>query len=268
MKMSQIFPESCYTFKALSRSEVVKACESNLTVTGHVEKILADTQELLVTFGNNLIAYLPFSEVSIYDYEYSKNPNRPLPINVCILLGKNIRTKVVEVTDNRITLSRKKNMEEAYQYLTTCTSCMFHVTSLSVFNAFGDIGDGITARLNIREVSRARIRNIGEAIRKGDTMRVILLDYDHTKRFRVSYKQTYKEFSQNDFFEGMAVRGVVNEPVNKTYKSFFVTLSPQISGILEVNSWAPELRYGDVVDCAVSKVTEKGVTLTFLKLIE
>lgn len=278
MKMAQIFPENSYKLKALSYQEIVKACENSTTVTGRVVKILSEFKELLVAFDDvksidelncsTICGYLPFDQVSIYPDKYSKDPNRKSPITVGILLGKKVRVKITEVTVNRITLSRKKNMEEAYEHLCGCTSTNFYVTSLTTYNAFGDIGEGITARLNIKEATKARIKNIAEIVRPKDVIRVSLLKHNSEKCFEVSYKQLFKEFNPNDYFKGMAVRGVVNEPTNMSYTAFYISLTPQVSGILDVTSWMPELRYGDTVECSVSRVTERGLNLTFLKLIE
>ena len=278
MKMAQIFPENSYKLKALSYGEIVKACENNITVTGRVVKILSDTKELLVAFddvksidelnSSTICGYLPFEQVSIYPDKYSKDPNRRNPVNIGVLTGKKVRVKVIEATVSRITLSRKKNMEEAYEHLCGCTSANFHVTSLTTYNAFGDIGDGITARLSIKEATKARIKNIGEIVRPKDVIRVALLKHNDEKRFEISYKQLFKEFNPNDYFKGMAVRGVVNEPTSMAYNSFYISITPQVSGILDVTSWMPELRYGDNVECSVSRVTDRGLNLTFLKLIE
>ena len=268
MKMSKIYPESQYTLQPLTRELLVKACSENTTVTGRVEKILTQSRELLVWFNGGIFGYLPFEEATIYDYQYSKNPNRQLPINICILLGRNVRVKVTQVTEERISLSRKKNMLEAFEYLKSCSSATFHTTNLTVYNAFGDIGDGINAKINVREASKARIRNIGEVIRKDDVMRVAIMCHDDTRRFEVSSRQLHKEFEPEDFFEGMAIRGTVNEALDDTYSAFFIMVNPQVCGIMDVNSWTPELCYGDKIEATVTKVTPKGINLTFNKLIK
>lgn len=266
--MSQILPESSYKFTELSYEEVKNAFEQGQTITGRVVKIIASKSELLVRLGHELFAHLPFSEVTIYPFQYSQNSNRHLPVNICILLNKNIRAKVIEIDDSNIILSRKQNMEQAYNYLTTCSAVMFHVTNTSTFTAYGDIGDGITARLKIRDVCRARIRNISEHIRQGDTKRVIILNSDDEKRFNVSYRKTFKAFQTDDYPEGMAVQGIVNEAVDDMCSAFFVTISPQVSGIMDVNSWNPELFYGDKVECRVTKTSSKGLHLSFMKKLE
>ena len=267
MKMSELYPESLHGLVHKSREELVRACREGITVTGRVEKILKKSEELLICFGGT-VGYLPFEEVSIYPYQYSKKPDRKLPINICVLLGKNICVKVTEVTEERITLSRKKNMEEAYEYLKTCSSSMFYVTNLTQHTAFGDIGYGITAKLNVREACKARIRNIGEVIRPKDFIRVALMNATETQLFEVSSRQLYKEYNMNDYFEGMVIKGTVNEPVDDTYSAFFIMVTPQVCGIMDVNSWTPELRYGDRIEATVTKVTPKGVNLAFKKLLE
>lgn len=270
MKKSQIYPEAKYEFEELSFEEVCDAYENNDTITGFVEEIRANQKELLIKLGKNIYGHLPFSEVTIYPFTYSSNPNRPLPIQVCTLLSKKVRVKITSIPDDDgIVLSRKKNMEEAYEYLTTCASCMFHITSLLPKMAFGDVGDGINACINVREVCRSRIRNISEYFHAGDMFWVNIIDKDDKKQFFVSYKQTFPRYNPDDFRHGDVYEGRICEAIDDEHTGYYVDIigCPNVSGILDANSLTPLLTYGTKVECYVCKTSEKGLKLRFVKII-
>lgn len=265
---SIMLPESCYKFKALSFDEVSEACAQQKTITCWVEEILEDEERFLIKLGNNLYGYLPFSEATIYPFRYSSNPSTTLPIQIFSLEKKLVRAKVTSV-DNTITLSRKANMEKAFEYLKKCSKVYFHITSTSGTIAFGDAGDGLTARIHLKDVCRSRIRNISEYFHKGDKLWLANLGADEgDKRFNLSYKKIFPKYNPDSFSPGDAVNCTINEPLDDMHTAYFVTVSPQVTGIMNCPDWIPDINYGNKVQCYVVRATEKGLKLRFAKFIE
>ncbi len=267
MSKSKIFPESYYTFNDLSYEELLNAFNNNLTVLGFVEKICTDSGELLIKFGEGLFGRLPFDEVTIYPFSYSSNPNRPLPIQICTLLHKNVRVKITQCDGNNIKLSRKSNMLEAYEHLKDCSSVLFNITNTTLSMAFGDIGDGIVACMHIKEVCKTRIKNISEYFHPKDNVWVNVLSYDNLRQFRVSYKSTFPAYKPEDFHHGDVYKAKICNPLDKERSAYFVEISPNITGIMTTTELTPLLKYGDFIECRVRRADPRGLKLQFIRLM-
>lgn len=266
MLKSQIFPESYYEFKLLSFEQIKRAYSECKTITGYVEALLTDKKELIVKLGDGIIGHLPFSEVTIYPHTYSKNPSRTLPVQICTLLHKKIRVKVTHIDENTITLSRKANMEEAHEYIKTCSSVLFHITSIIPSIAFGDIGDGINARLHILEVCKARLKSITEYFHRNDMVWVKVKSFDSKKGFCLSYKDTFAPYCPDNFHVGDVFEGKIGQPVDTEHSGYYVDIFPNVTGIMDATILTPLLRYGDKVECYVYKADKAGLKLKFVRL--
>lgn len=267
MLKSQIFPEACYTLKELTREQVIKAHKTGETITGYVQNILGESEELEVSLGENLIAYLPFEEATIYPLTCTANTQRKFPIQIDTLLKKQVRVKVTDVTEEKITLSRKQNMLQSYKHLAKCDTVYFHILNVTPNIAYGDIGDGINARLNIREVSRGRIKNVAEVFHRDDKVWVSVLDKDEVYRFNLSYKAMFPEYNPQDYKPGDPVIGIIGGPTDEQHTGYFVTVNPQVTGIMDVQPWTPIINYGTKVMCVVNRAAAKGLKLRFIKIM-
>ena len=265
MTKSQIFPESCYNFKKLSREQVIEAKENGDTLTGYVESILGETEELEVTLGDNLSARLPFSEVTIYPLHHTANSNRVYPIQIEILLHKKIRVKVTDVTGDQITLSRKQNMLEAYEHLAKCDSAYFHITNVEQAFAYGDIGDGINARLYIREISRNHIKSVSEEFHRGDKVWVAIISANDKKQFELSYRKMFRPYNPDDYKPGDPVQCKVTVPVDDMMTGYYTSVTPQVRGIVDTDQ---VLQYGDRILCTVNRAAEKGLKLRLVRVLK
>lgn len=265
MMNSRLLPEACYDLEDLSLNDVMIAYETRTTITGFVEKILPDA--LLVKLGENLFAHLPFSEVTIYPFKYSKNTNRTLPIQICTLLHRKIRIKVTNIEGNKITLSRKQNMICALEHLSKCTFIYFHITSVDRGKCYGDCGDGIIGCVDIRDVSASWLRNMNEYFHKGDKIWVKVLNTDSLGQFILSYKDVFPKYNPYNYKTGDHVIGSISE-LNAQKDGFFVNITPQIRGIVDISDNMPKLHYGQFVECYVKKPTADGLKLRFIKVME
>ena len=265
----KILPEACYSLSDMSFKDVEKAFEDNMTVVGYVEAISQANQNLSVRLGSDVTAQLPFSEATMYPLSYSvNNPEFPFPLQVGCLKEKIICAKVKSIKGKKIILSRKDNMLEVLDLIKDASALPFNVTATRSKIVFGDVGQGVQARISVPDLCKARIRSTSEICKKGDSFFVKVMNLDNLGRFNVSYKDTFPEYNPDNYIPGEMVTGVINEPVDSKFSGFFVNVSPQVAGILDYQSWHPILHYGDIVECLVSNASPKGLHLKLSKVVK
>jgi len=261
--MEKLMPESSYTFTLLDREQITQG----RTVTGFVEKILPDQQIVQVRLGVGLIATMPFSEATMYPLRLKTDRLSAIPTNVLCLFRQTVRVKVVEITEDSIIVSRKANMQQAYEQLKAIKHTRMYILGVIAKTAFGDIGEGVVGKLFINEVCHCHVNDVRDFFSKGQTIDVVLLEPDDEQRFSVSYKQTYKPYCQQDYHVGMTVSGKVMRWIEITTKSkYFVYITPQVSGILTINHHQ-HIDYGTAVECVVTGVGDKGLFLELSKIV-
>lgn len=267
INMNEIKPEFHHDFALLTHEEIVEAHKNGCTVTGFVEKVIADKQVLEVRLGIGLVAILPFAEATIYPLRYSKKKASLLPTNIRCLIKRKIRVKITEVNGDFIAVSRKQNMLEALEYIRNIKRTPMYITNVIPKSVFGDIGEGIVGKIIINEVCRSHIKNVREYLSKGQTIDVVILEADDEQRFNVSYRQAFKPYCQEDYSTGMVVRGRIGDWINITDTShYYVNIAPQVSGILTIKAHK-HLEYGTNVECIVTGTCEKGLYLELAKLL-
>ena len=261
-----LMPENEYLFKkeGYTKKEFESIIKENQTVTAFVEEINKESNELVVRIGEKL-CHLPFDEVTIYPLSYSKNLQRTIPVQICTLLHKKIRVKVIYMKDDEIYVSRRKNMEEAAAIIKECSTVYCRVYNMSTKHVFCDIGDGINAILIMREITKTRANTTSEFFHIGSTFSAMILSVDDMNRFKISYKQMFKPYDPKDYVSGDCLACRVHAPVDNNMSGFYVSVTPQVSGILDVTQWMPTLRYGDKVEAIVTKANDKGIKLRFLR---
>jgi len=261
-KKSILLPEARYDFTPLTFPEINTAYASNKTITGEVTEICNDNT-LKVNLGNEIYGILPFDETTIYPLTYSKSNHYKLPKQVHSLVWEKVRVKITHIDGDNIYLSRKANMQEAYKYLKTCSHVLFYINGMSSTRAFGDIGDGIVAALDIKEVCRTRIRNISEFFHVGNTIWTKIISEDDSSRFFVSYKEAIQPYNPDNYKLFDTCRVKIGEPVDDVHSGYFVHVTPTVSGILDTSVYTPYLCYGDIVECYIIRANEKGLKLRF-----
>ncbi len=262
----KILPEACYNIKEeMNFNGCIKAYKENETVYGKIINYDLQNKHLIVKLGSNCFATLPFNEVTIYPLKYSSNHEYKLPLQVYYLLHKRIAAKILDIYENEIILSRKNNMLESFQQLQNSSYLSFYVTKVDRNEVFGDVGDGIVARIPIYELCRARIRSAFEVISKNSLITTKVLSYDEENyRFNVSYKESFDKYNPTLYNKGDVVACTVNEFVDDEYTGYFANVSPQVVGIIDNRYWMPKLSYGDKVECIITNASKKGLHLKFI----
>ena len=138
MENTTFLPEICYPHKSLSLEEIFIAYADKQSVTGYVEKLIPEEEIVVVRLNSEIVAYMPYSEATMYPLRSSEKVNSKIPTNVYFLLGKNIRVKITRLGGKFITVSRKASMLEAFAHLCKCDRATFHITHLERKSAFGE----------------------------------------------------------------------------------------------------------------------------------
>jgi len=265
--MFTIMPEVQHSYKSLCIEEVIEAFENNEPITGFVERINANAQVVNVRLGVGVLAYMPFSEVTLYPLRYNKSFSSTIPTNAAQLLNKKIRIRVTSIVDDYITVSRKQNMQLAFQTLVEKQTATMHITEIIEKSVFGDIGDGINGKIYISEVCQTHIKSASEILNLGDIINVVILKPDAQKRLSVSYRQTFPPYVKDDYPKGIIIKGKITDAIEKNNRKFYyVYISPQVSGILCLRN--DELfRYGDKIQCTVVDTSDRGLYLKFCHFI-
>lgn len=259
--MTEIKPEIKHDYIPLTREQIREAYTSGATVTGFVESINEAKEQFEVRLGNEIMATLPFSEVTIYALRFSKKNKSTVPTNIRCLHMRKIRVKVTGVDGDSITVSRKQNMLEAYNKLLGCKRVSMYITEVIEKSAFGDIGEGITGKLLINEVCRSHIHHVKERLSIKRTIDVVILGADDEQRFAVSYKQACKPYCKDDYPIGSIVKAKVGDWIKVTDTScYYVDIAPQVPGIMTIHEHK-HLDYGSDIQCIVTGANDKGLYL-------
>ena len=140
----EFLPEGCYEPKNMSMQEIKKAFLNSEMVIGQVISINELKRNVYVRLGDEIVGILPFSEVTMYPFEYSKtNLSLTIPLQVISLRRKIICAKIKNIDGKQILLSRKDNMLEAFETLKSKEILPFFVTNTCRTRVYGDIGCGI-----------------------------------------------------------------------------------------------------------------------------
>lgn len=262
--MYKFLPEAKYEYNSLTMADVKSAYENGTTITGYVKYIFPAKEEIKVKLGDDLYATLPFTEVTMYPWHYSRKNHSALPSNIRCLRNKKIRIKVTSIQEENILVSRKKNMEEAFELIKDCKYASLYITEVIPKSAFGDIGEGLVGKIFVNEISTAHIHHVKELLSHYQTIDTIILGIDEDRRINLSYKQTFRPFNKEDYSVGMTIPCRVCDP--KGVNGYYVYVSPQVSGIM-VAEYYNQLDYGTNVEAVVTAIGNSGLFLKFSKIV-
>ncbi|MDP8229615.1 MAG: 30S ribosomal protein S1 [Candidatus Gorgyraea atricola] len=250
--------------KAQGWNKIVNQCHEGDIVDGKVTRKVKGG--LMVDVG--IEAFLPASLVALKGFG-----------NVNQLLGQILKFKIVKMNKPRrnIVLSRKdvimKDRDEARNKiigeLKVGELRKGLVKNITDFGAFVDLG-GIDGLLHITDMSWGRISHPSEVLAIGDTVEVMILNFDKDKmKVSLGLKQKTRspwEDVEDKYSLGSKIKGKV---VNIMPYGAFVELERGVEGLVHVSelSWTARinnpgdvLAIGDIVEAivlSVDKVSQK-----------
>ena len=80
----------------------------------------------------------------------------------------------------------------------------------------------------------------------------------------MSYKEMFEHYNPENYKPNDGIWCTVNEPVDETHSGYYVAITPQINGIMDVKNSDPILPYGRKVFARVKSANENGVKLYFI----
>jgi small subunit ribosomal protein S1 len=144
------------------------------------------------------------------------------------------------------------------------------VSSVAPFGVFVDLG-GVEGLIHVSRLSHRRIENPADEVKKGDTIRAVIVEVNKDKR-RIGLSRKELEESPwtnaaNDFPAGTTVKGTVKRLTNF---GAYVEVRPGVEGLLRTSelSWAQRvsqpgdiLKEGEEIEAHVLSVSEEQRTL-------
>ena len=180
--------------------------------------------------------------------------------DLAALVGQRFEAEVVELDAerNRIVLSRRAVLSEereakrrdALGRIVPGIELSGQVTRVEAFGAFVDIG-GVEGLVHVSNLSRQRVADPNERVKKGDHVRVLVLEVkDGGKRIGLGMKQLEPD-PWDEAEARLAADDVVSGKVVRLMEfGAFVEVLPGIEGLLHVSQMLPNQRVnrpGDVV---------------------
>lgn len=260
-------------------------CE-NQTVCGIAIEFNPVEETIKVQLSTTVYGVLPYTEATIY--QLSKCEPGKAPKQIATLLGKTIRFKIIHINleEEKIILSRKKNMLEALQLLQE----NFEQNPDDVYKAIAicarknltytfELYEGIRIRCHVTEISATIIQldtlNVEESVAKfnkwfyyGQKVRVKILEkFDgEYSSFNVSVKladtRTYAYYLKRTCYFGwkngkqlIPLKVKIAEPImqNGMVTGYFCEVAPPVRGIVDVPN-NTVLEFGSVVEAKLKKV--------------
>lgn len=253
--------------------EIFDAFEEQVIVKG---KLLRRIKGGVVVDLFGVDAFLPGSQIDL----------RQIP-DMDAIIGKVFDFRVIKVNKARrnIVVSRRVILEEGrmaqrekiLEELEKSGIREGIVKNITDFGAFIDLG-GVDGLLHITDMSWGRVNHPSEVVALGDTLKVMVLDFDDNKeRISLGLKQLtehpWKDV-ESKFPEGTRIRGKI---VSITDYGAFMELEKGIEGLIHISemSWTQHIKHpsklvgiGDIVEAVVLKV-DKGsqkISLGFKQL--
>lgn len=221
----------------LSRQEAKSlAAWNELSVGARVEARVSgqNTGGLELRIGP-IAAFMPASQVSLSRED-----------NLAQFIGQKMVCEVLELDPGkkRVLLSRRTVLEgereesrkDALGHLQSGQIVNGKVTRIEPFGAFVDIGGGLEGLLHVSNISRKRVENAGEVLKKGDTVRAMILDIkEGGKRIGLGMKQLEAD-PWDEIGHRVSVGQILQGRVTRLMEfGAFVELMPGIEGLLHVS---------------------------------
>ncbi len=255
-----------YVQTALDKDEIIEGFVKRRTKGGLIVDV----------FG--IEAFLPGSQIDV-------KPIRDFDIYV----NKNIEVKVVKInyTNDNVVVSHKvlieKDLEQQKAAILTNLDkgqvLEGVIKNMTNFGVFIDLG-GVDGLLHITDISWGRIAHPEELLKLDQTVKVVVLDFDHDKkRISLGMKQLTPhpwESLAAEIQIGSKVKGKI---VNVADYGAFLELQPGVEGLIHVSemSWSQHLRnpqdfikVGDMIDAVVLTIDrgERKMSLGIKQLTE
>lgn len=219
----------------MSLDKLIQAQDTQEPITGTVTLWNSQKKEFEVNLGNGFIGYLPIDSSTVYPLFVEDEVLTP---SLRMIIGKpiTINVKYIEIINEQpiITLSRKENMQIAFEYLSSSVGEIIEcsVKSFSSFGVFVDAGNGISGLIHSKDLSIPHVYDyteLGFDIGDKITAKVISVDA-HKYHVKLSYKDQFEnlalKLNHSDLIEA-----IVLDPMNDL--GYFAYLNPNTPAVID-----------------------------------
>ncbi|MDP6037372.1 MAG: S1 RNA-binding domain-containing protein [Candidatus Latescibacteria bacterium] len=262
------------SLRSSSRQVMRQAFENRIPIEGKVTGF--NTGGLVVNVGG-LRGFCPMSQI---DTGYCEDP--------ASYAGQTLTFKIVELRGrNNVVVSRRAYMEEearkkadeVRKQLSEGDEKTGTITRIERFGGFVDIG-GIEGLIHVSEISHTRVENPKDVLKKGQEVRVKILDLKNLGKKNERISLSIKALEEDPWDktieqhrEGSVITGKVVAIQNF---GAFVEIVPGVEGLVHisqisherVNNVSDELSEGDVVKVKVLEVDKQGRVRLSMKAVD
>ncbi|MFT5049061.1 MAG: ribosomal protein S1 [Chlamydiales bacterium] len=228
---------------------------------------------LELKIGSNS-AFMPSSQVSLDRNE-----------DIAAYIGQTILAEVLEINRERkrVVLSRRKQLERDRDKARSESADKFQpgmvlngkVTRVEAFGAFVDIDNGLEGMVHVSNISRKRVENPADLLKKGQEVKVQVLQItEGGRRISLGMKQLEPDpWADVDYKYN--IDAVYPGKVMRLMDfGAFIELEPGIEGLLHVSQLGPErvrriqdhLKLGDEVSVRVQEIDPSAQRISLSKL--
>lgn len=216
--------------------EVRRRYQNDLALTGKAKSYSLEQCHIVVDLGNNIEGILPINEISLDEI---KN-NGYVPAQVKTIMRKPaIRVKVTWMEDGVIYLSRRENLLDAFRKIEKLGKVFYMSTveNITQYNIFFDLGEGLTASCNIKDLSKMFLDDARDWVTVGKHIRVRAVKFNHDEKLvwcsvKKAYQENYNIVQPKKKTIGRLGKCIRDEDGHVT--GYFVEITPAICGIVDV----------------------------------
>jgi small subunit ribosomal protein S1 len=239
--------------KSEKRQQFDEETKDNKRITARVTKI---TRGGLLLRHDGIELFMPTSQI---DVEH---------INPDDFKGKDLECVVIENSDRRVVVSRKKVLiedmkkakKEAFDAIEVGAILDGTITKIMPYGAFVSLGE-VEGLLHVSEISHHRIDNPNQELKENETIKVKVLKKEKGKialSVKAMLPTPWDEFTSNHN-NGDEVEGTI---VRKMKNAMLVEVAKDVVGIINQNdySWNPNENLAGTVEVG-SKLTLKIISM-------
>lgn len=262
----QLMPESRYSLdNFMSNETLLRKITLDDFIVGKVFHFDSLSQQFLVDLGNGFLGIMPISETSVYP---TLHADGKLKAEAYSLIGKIICAKILEIQSDKIVISRKANMIDAFETISNMENEIIDCTVKSCQRTmfFLDVGHGISGMLYVGDLCSCRINHVMDiGIKITDSIKAKIKRFEKEK-FHVSlgYKELFKDlsdsFNRDDLIEAISFQEV------QTLDGYFAYVNPNTAAILDPPSGV-SIPYGTKVVARVKSSSPGKLKLGFMTFL-
>jgi small subunit ribosomal protein S1 len=201
------------------------------TLEGTVTEVVKGGVSVMV---KGIRAFMPASHSSLGQTNLEELVGKTLPFTVLEL--DRAKRRLLVSRRALLTAAKQKAEAEFFNQAAEGERRSGHVSRITDFGAFIDLGGGVEGLLHVSEISWHRVKSPREILKEGDSVEVLITKINpEAKRISLSLKQIqthpWDEAAQN-FNEGQVYPGTV---VKLESFGAFVNLAPGLDGLVHIS---------------------------------